>query len=117
MSFQIYSSVLLPTNTQMIEMEHESPEPESNSLSGEDNQTSKPIKAGHVPVYERVEGGCDAHVGWMSVEDYNKDKERWAKDEEEEHGAWSKDCLGGTCTLTPLGYRCWQLFFPCVPAC
>jgi len=25
------------------------------------------------------------------------------------------DCFGDTCTITPLGYRLWRLFSPCVP--
>ena len=38
--------------------------------------------------------------------------ERVRKLEEVKHEV---DCLGGTCTITPLGYRLWHLFTPCVP--
>jgi len=38
--------------------------------------------------------------------------ERVRKLEEVKH---EMDCLGGTCTITPLGYRLWHFFTPCVP--
>ena len=42
---------------------HTEQKEENIPLSNEDNQTPKPIKEGYVPVYERVKGGCDMHVG------------------------------------------------------
>ena len=72
-----------------------------------------PIKEGHIPVYERVEDGDAKHVGWMTLDEYNKTEEELMKREEEvKH---EMDCLGGTCTVTPLGYRLWHFFSPCVP--
>ena len=87
---------------------------EAISLSNEDNQT--PTKEGHVPVYERVEGGRDMHVGWMTLEEFNMTEEE-LQSREEKIKDDVEDCFGGTCTVTPLGRRIWNFLTPCVRIC
>jgi len=89
---------------------------ESIPLSSEDNQTLTPIKEGYVPVYERVKGGCDMHVGWMTLEEFNMtEEELQAREENIKDDV--EDCFGGTCTVTPLGRRIWNFLTPCVRIC